>query len=96
MHFWVEKSPDFIWAFFYLHSEGIKMETISLIQIRIENNIKQEIVALTMNVSKSAVSKIESKRMTSLPIDKLANYVESIGGELEINITLPNGEALSL
>lgn len=72
------------------------MEITSLKQIRLQSNTKQEIVALTMNISKSAVSKIESKRMTSLPIDKLAKYVESVGGELEVSIKLPNGAALSL
>lgn len=72
------------------------MEITSLKQIRLQSNTKQEIIALTMNISKSAVSKIESKRMTSLPIDKLAKYVESVGGELEVSIKLPNGAELSL
>ncbi len=72
------------------------MEITSLKQIRQQSNTKQEIVAMTMNISKSAVSKIESKRMTALPIDKLAKYVESVGGKLEVNIRLPNGQGVTL
>ena len=72
------------------------MEITSLKQIRQQSNTKQEIVAMTMNISKSAVSKIESKRMTALPIDKLAKYVESVGGKLEANIRLPNGQGVTL
>lgn len=72
------------------------MEITSLKQIRQQSNTKQEIVAMTMNISKSAVSKIESKRMTALSIDKLAKYVESVGGKLEVNIRLPNGQGVTL
>lgn len=72
------------------------MEITSLKQIRQQSNTKQEIVAMTMNISKSAVSKIESKRMSALSIDKLAKYVESVGGKLEVNIRLPNGQGVTL
>jgi transcriptional regulator with XRE-family HTH domain len=69
------------------------MKNTLLKQIRIQSNTKQEIVAMTMNMSKSAVSKIESKSLTSLPIDKLERYLASMGGELEISITLADGKS---
>ena len=72
------------------------MEITTLKQLRLQSNTKQEVIALTMNVSKSAVSKIESKRMTSLPIDKLGKYIESVGGQIKIDITLPNGESVTI
>jgi transcriptional regulator with XRE-family HTH domain len=72
------------------------MEITTLKQLRLQSNTKQEVIALTMNVSKSAVSKIESKKMTSLPIDKLGKYIESVRGQIKVDITLPNGESVTI
>lgn len=60
------------------------------------NNTKLDVVALSMNVQKSAISKLQKKSISSVSTDKLRAFIEAVGGELIAEIRLPNGDVLSI
>ena len=60
------------------------------------NNTKLDVVAMTMNVQKAAVSKLQRKPISSISTDKLRAFLEAVGGELTAVIKLPNGEVISI
>ncbi|MBT0585597.1 XRE family transcriptional regulator [Alteromonas oceanisediminis] len=70
------------------------MQTLK--QLRQRSAVKQEIIALSLNVSSSAVSKLEAKEMADISVHKLSKYIKSLGGELAVVITLPDGEIIDL
>lgn len=61
-----------------------------------KSTIKQSVIALQMAVQEPAVSKLEQKPVTQISIDKLSRYIEAIGGNIKIEITMPNGEVMHL
>lgn len=72
-------------------------KSASLAELRKQTpDIKQSVVALQMNINESAVSKLERKRLVDASVSKVKQYVEAIGGELEVTITLPNGQVMIL
>lgn len=58
--------------------------------------VKQAVVALAMQMQEPAISKIERKRVSDTSLDKLRRFVDAIGGEVSLKITLPNGESIDL
>ena len=72
------------------------MNQLNLKRARQQCAVKQEVVALTMEITKSAVSKLESKSANDLPLKKLSKYVDALGGSVCVEITLPNGESYSV
>jgi DNA-binding XRE family transcriptional regulator len=54
-------------------------------------SVKQEVIALNMCVTKSTVSKMESKCADELSLKKLSRYVSALGGTLCVEMTLPDG-----
>ena len=74
-----------------------KIDELTLSELRVTNgDIKQSVVALLMNVQEPAVSKMERKQVGSLQVDKLKKYLSAIGVELEMTLTLQNGDKLKL
>ncbi len=57
---------------------------------------KLEVMAMLLNVSKSAVSKMGNKSIGDVNLAKLKDYVEASGGQLNLQITLANGDVVSL
>ncbi len=76
------------------------MNTLSknatLASLRKNGNVKQAVVALEMSVQEPAVSKLERKSITQTSIDKLQRYMEAIGGQLNVSVTLPDGTVMAL
>lgn len=64
--------------------------------LRKKTNTKQELVALMLNVSGSAVSKLECKPADSVSVKRLKAYAESIGAQVAITIKLPCGTEVEL
>jgi predicted XRE-type DNA-binding protein len=74
-----------------------KIDELTLSELRVTNgDIKQSVVALLMNVQEPAVSKMERKQVGSLQVDKLKKYLSAIGVDLEMTLTLQNGDKLKL
>lgn len=67
--------------------------TFLLKKIRQNLKLSQADVAKKLNISQSAVSAIE-KRGNNLTLLSFINYIQSINGELDINIRLPNGKII--
>lgn len=63
----------------------------NLKDVRQQYSIKQEVVALSMNITKSTVSKLESKRTADLSLKKLTEYIAALGGKVSVEVTLPDG-----
>ena len=49
-----------------------------------------------MAINESAVSKLERKRLVDASVSKVKQYIEAIGGELEITIKMPDGQMLQI
>lgn len=88
----------------YMRSRGITEESISaerertrdrieaykLAQIRKGKELTQATVAKSMGVSQKRVSEIENGDLSSMRIDTLARYAESLGGKLVASIEFPD------
>lgn len=57
---------------------------------------KLDVVALKTGVQTPAVSKMQNKRVEDVSLKKLRAYIEAVGGELDLRITLADGEQISL
>lgn len=57
---------------------------------------KQAVIALGMGVQEPAVSKMERKSIEHTSLKKLQQYVNALGGTVEVTIVLPDGMKLVL
>ncbi|MCU7555587.1 helix-turn-helix domain-containing protein [Alteromonas sp. ASW11-19] len=72
------------------------MKDLTLGQIRRQNRVKQEVVAMALCVTASGVSKLEAKRIQDVPLQRAAAYLAAVGGQMKVELTLPDGVTLSL
>ncbi len=63
---------------------------MSLAELRKSRGINQSLVADVMNVAQPNISKIESRPDALL--STLANYIEALGGTLELHAKFPDGQ----
>jgi predicted XRE-type DNA-binding protein len=59
-------------------------------------NVKQSVVAMQMSINESAVSKMERKNIADSSISKVKRYIEAIGGQITMTITLADGSTINL
>ena len=59
-------------------------------ELRHARNLTQVQIGETMHMSQAAVSKLE--RNTDMYISTLKNFVEAMGGDLDIRVVFPDGE----
>ncbi len=59
------------------------------------SDVKLDVVALLTGVQSPAVSKMQNKRIGDVSLKKLKAFVEAVGGEFNVSITLANGEKVS-
>lgn len=59
-------------------------------ELRKAQALSQETLAKALNINQAAVSKME--RRTDMYISTLRNYIQAMGGELEIIATFPDGQ----
>jgi predicted XRE-type DNA-binding protein len=70
---------------------GLKMNLSNLKNVRQQCSIKQDAIALDMSVTKSSISKLESKNVEDISLKKLTKYIRAIGGTVLVEVTLPDG-----
>jgi predicted transcriptional regulator len=68
--------------------EALVNEVESLRELRRISELSQAKIAKTLKISQPAVSKIE--KQTDMYLSTLRNYVEALGGELDVIVRLPN------
>jgi transcriptional regulator with XRE-family HTH domain len=76
------------------HYRALKQEVESLRQLRKAAGKAQADIAAALKIRQPSVSKIE--RQADMYISTLRNYVEAIGGELELVVRLPSRPAIHL
>ncbi|WP_456773661.1 XRE family transcriptional regulator [Bradyrhizobium sp. USDA 4369] len=74
--------------------DELKQEIEGLRELRQIVGKAQADIAYALNITQPSVSKIE--KQTDMHISTLRNYVEAVGGELELTVKLPKGPALRL
>ena len=67
------------------------MNLSNLKNVRQQCSIKQDAIALDMSVTKSSISKLESKNVEDISLKKLTKYIRAIGGTVLVEVTLPDG-----
>lgn len=72
----------------------MKDEIESLSELRVISGRAQAEVAATLNIKQPSVSKIE--KQTDMYLSTLRDYVNAVGGELELVVRLPKHRALRL
>lgn len=66
------------------------LQEMPLHELRKAQALSQETLAKALNINQAAVSKME--RRTDMYISTLRNYIQAMGGELEIIATFPDGQ----
>ena len=69
-------------------------QAYAIAQLRQQANLSQQQLAEKMGVSQANVSKIENGK--DVYLSTLKRYIESLGGEIHINATMPNGECITI
>ena len=59
-------------------------------------NVKLDVIAMEMNTQKSTISKMQQKRIGDMNIAKLKEFVEAAGGTMSMQISMPNGEQITV
>ncbi|EFE96894.1 helix-turn-helix domain-containing protein [Serratia odorifera] len=75
-------------------ADEIRQE-IALAKIREELNISQKQLADAMGIKQPAVAKME-KVDNDPKLSTLKRYVKALGGELSLDVTLPDGKRIAL
>lgn len=74
--------------------QKLKQQVDSLSELRQITGKAQAEIALALNIKQPSVSKIE--KQADMYLSTLRNYVEAIGGELELRVKLPDRPALKI
>jgi transcriptional regulator with XRE-family HTH domain len=67
---------------------------MALNELRKARALSQQQIAASLDIKQAAVSKLE--RRTDMYISTLRNYVEALGGQLEISATFSDGLSVSI
>ena len=68
----------------------IMLEEMPLQELRQARALSQEQLARTLGIKQASVSKLE--RRTDMYIQTLRNYIEAMGGQLEVIASFPGGK----
>ncbi|MDF7208941.1 helix-turn-helix domain-containing protein [Proteus mirabilis] len=75
-------------------AEEIRRE-ITLAKIREELNLSQTELAQSLGISQPSIAKLENVD-NDPKLSTLKRYIKALGGELSIDVTLPNGKSIGL
>lgn len=75
-------------------AEEIRRE-ITLAKIREELNLSQTELAQSLGISQPSIAKLENVD-NDPKLSTLKRYIKALGGELSIDVTLPNGKGIGL
>lgn len=59
-------------------------------------HVKQSVIAASLQVQEPAISKLERKALRQTSLQKMAKYIDALGGKLAITITMPDGSEIAL
>lgn len=76
------------------HRDASKQYVEGLRELRQIAGKAQADIASALNITQPSVSKIE--KQTDMHLSTLRNYVEAVGGELELTVKLPQRSALRI
>ncbi|MBB5753035.1 XRE family transcriptional regulator [Prosthecomicrobium pneumaticum] len=76
------------------HRDASKQHVEGLRELRQIAGKAQADIASALNITQPSVSKIE--KQTDMHLSTLRNYVEAVGGELELTVKLPKRPALRI
>lgn len=68
----------------------VMLEEMPLQELRQARALSQEKLARTLGIKQASVSKLE--RRTDMYIQTLRNYIEAMGGQLEVIASFPGGK----
>ncbi|ELR5204372.1 MULTISPECIES: helix-turn-helix domain-containing protein [Morganellaceae] len=88
-----KQSPEAL-AKIEARAEEIRRE-ITLAKIREELNLSQSELAKSLGVSQPSIAKLENVD-NDPKLSTLKRYIKALGGELSIDVTLPNGKRIGL
>lgn len=88
-----KQSPEVL-AKIEARAEEIRRE-ITLAKIREELSISQTELAKSLGVSQPSIAKLENVD-NDPKLSTLKRYIKALGGELSIDVTLPNGKRIGL
>ncbi|MDL5167595.1 helix-turn-helix domain-containing protein [Proteus faecis] len=88
-----KQSPEAL-AKIEARAEEIRRE-ITLAKIREELNLSQKELAQSLGVSQPSIAKLENVD-NDPKLSTLKRYIKALGGELSIDVTLPNGKRIGL
>ncbi|WP_099074353.1 helix-turn-helix domain-containing protein [Proteus alimentorum] len=88
-----KQSPEAL-AKIEARAEEIRRE-ITLAKIREELNLSQTELAQSLGVSQPSIAKLENVD-NDPKLSTLKRYIKALGGELSIDVTLPNGKRIGL
>lgn len=77
----------------------MKKQTITLADLKAKSGatrVKQSVIAATLQVQEPAVSKLERKDIKQTSLQKVARYIDALGGKLNITVTLADGSEIAL
>lgn len=74
--------------------QDLLAEVVALGHLRQRMAVSQQEMANRLEVSQPAISKLEQQ--ADMQLSTLRNYVEALGGELEIVVTLPGRSPVTL
>lgn len=77
-----------------VRAEDIRRE-ITLAKIREELSLSQTELAQSLGVSQPSIAKLENVD-NDPKLSTLKRYIKALGGELSIDVTLPNGKRIGL
>lgn len=77
-----------------LRAEEIRRE-ITLAKIREELKLSQTELAQSLGISQPSIAKLENVD-NDPKLSTLKRYIKALGGELSIDVTLPNGKRIGL
>ncbi|AGS58970.1 TPA: helix-turn-helix domain-containing protein [Proteus mirabilis] len=75
-------------------AEEIRRE-ITLAKIREELNLSQTELAQSLGISQPSIAKLENVD-NDPKLSTLKRYIKALGGDLSIDVTLPNGKRIGL
>lgn len=79
-----------------MNIQRLENQTLADLKKSGSGHVKQAVIALEMSLQEPAISKMEKKIAVDASIRRLKQYIEAIGGSLDVVVTLPDGTRVLL
>ena len=75
-------------------AQQLRAEYLTLQELRKAHDLTQEHMAKLLNVRQESISKLENR--SDMMLSTLKNYVQAMGGDLNLVVTFPNRPSVTL